>query len=193
MKAQIEKTTSDYDREKLEERLAKMSGGVAVIYCGAASELEMNEKKDRIEDALHATKAAVEEGIVVGGGVALLRAIESLDDVNTGIDDQNIGVAILRKALEAPLGQIAANAGKDASVVVQKVREGKDDFGFNAKSETYESLFNAGVIDPTKVVRVALENGASIAGMILTTDCVVYEMPEKKKTAMPAMPSEDMY
>jgi chaperonin GroEL len=193
MKAQIEKTTSDYDREKLEERLAKISGGVAVIYCGAASELEMNEKKDRIEDALHATRAAIEEGIVIGGGVALLRAIESLKDINTGVVDQNIGVAILKKALEAPLGQIATNAGKDASVIVQKVKEGKDDFGFNAKTETFESLFKAGVIDPTKVVRVALENGASIAGMILTTDCVVYEMPEKKKNAMPAMPSEDMY
>ncbi len=192
IKAQIEKTTSDYDREKLQERLAKLSGGVAVIYCGAASEIEMNEKKDRIEDALHATRAAVEEGIVVGGGVALLRAIEALKGFDTKVEDQNVGVTILKKALEAPLGQIAVNAGHEASVVIQKVREGKGDFGFNAKTDTFEPLFEAGVIDPTKVVRVALENGASIAGMILTTDCVVYEVPEKKHAA-PAMPQDDMY
>jgi len=193
IKAQIDKTTSDYDREKLQERLAKLSGGVAVVYAGAASEVEMNEKKDRIEDALHATRAAIEEGIVAGGGVALIRALESLKDFKCENEDQNIGVAILRKALESPLSQIAINAGHEASVVLQKVKEGKDDFGFNARTEHFESLFTSGVIDPTKVVRVALENGASIAGMLLTTDCVVYELPEKKREHMPAMPSNDMY
>jgi chaperonin GroEL len=189
----MEKTTSDYDREKLQERLAKLSGGVAVIYAGAASEVEMNEKKDRIEDALHATRAAIEEGTVVGGGVALVRAIESLQNVDTGVEDQNIGVQILKKALEAPLRQIAVNAGHEGSVVFQKVSEGKGDFGFNARTDTFEPLYRAGVIDPTKVVRVALENGASIAGMLLTTDCVVYELPEKKKQGVPAMPNDDMY
>jgi chaperonin GroEL len=194
IKAQIETTTSDYDREKLQERLAKLSGGVAVIYAGAASEVEMNEKKDRIEDALHATRAAVEEGIVPGGGVALVRAIEALNGFDAGVEDQNIGVQILRRALEAPLRQIVANCGVDGSVVLQKVREGKKDFGFNARTEQFEELYKAGVIDPTKVVRVALENAASIAGMLLTTDCVVYEMPEKKKAAPSAPPmDDDMY
>jgi chaperonin GroEL len=193
IKAQMEKTTSDYDREKLQERLAKLSGGVAVIYAGAASEVEMNEKKDRIEDALHATRAAIEEGTVVGGGVALIRAIESLEDVDTGVEDQNIGVGILKKALEAPLRQIAVNAGHEGSVVFQKVKDGKNDFGFNARTDTFEPLYKSGVIDPTKVVRVALENGASIAGMLLTTDCVVYELPEKRKQGGPAMPNDDMY
>jgi chaperonin GroEL len=194
IKAQIETTTSDYDREKLQERLAKLSGGVAVIYAGAASEVEMNEKKDRIEDALHATRAAVEEGIVPGGGVALVRAIEALNGFDAGVEDQNIGIQILRRALEAPLRQIVANCGIDGSVVLQKVREGKKDFGFNARTEQFEELYKAGVIDPTKVVRVALENAASIAGMLLTTDCVVYEMPEKKKAAPAAPPmDDDMY
>ena len=194
IKAQIETTTSDYDREKLQERLAKLAGGVAVIYAGAASEVEMNEKKDRIEDALHATRAAVEEGIVPGGGVALIRAMEALQNFDTGVEDQNIGVQILRRALEAPLRQIVVNCGLDGSVVLNKVRDGKLDFGFNARTEQYEELYKAGVIDPTKVVRVALENAASIAGMLLTTDCVVYEMPEKKKAAPAGPPmDDDMY
>ena len=194
IKAQIETTTSDYDREKLQERLAKLSGGVAVIYAGASSEIEMNEKKDRIEDALHATRAAVEEGIVPGGGVALIRAMEALEGFDTGIEDQNIGVQILRRSLDSPLRQIVANCGLDGAVVLNKVRDGKKDFGFNARTEQYEDLYKAGVIDPTKVVRVALENAASIAGMLLTTDCVVYEMPEKKKSASAGPPmDDDMY
>ncbi|MCS7005392.1 MAG: chaperonin GroEL [Cytophagales bacterium] len=185
IKAQIEKTTSDYDREKLQERLAKLSGGVAVLYVGAATEVEMKEKKDRVDDALHATRAAVAEGIVPGGGVAYIRAIPALDKVSTANEDEKTGVDIIRKALEAPLRQIVLNGGGDASVVVAKVREGKDDFGYNAATEQYEYLFKSGVIDPTKVSRVALENAASVASMILTTECVVSEKKEKK-AATPA-------
>jgi len=183
IKAQIEKTTSDYDREKLQERLAKLSGGVAVLYVGAPTEVEMKEKKDRVDDALHATRAAVAEGIVPGGGTAYIRAIASLDKVKTVNEDEKTGVEIIRKALEAPLRQIVLNGGGDASVVVAKVREGKDDFGYNASTEVYENLYKAGVIDPTKVSRVALENAASIASMILTTECVVSEKKEKKANA----------
>lgn len=193
IKVQIDKTTSDYDREKLQERLAKLAGGVAVIKVGAVSETEMKEKKDRIEDALSSTRAAVEEGIVPGGGVALLRAAETLKNMDTGIADQNIGILALQKALFAPLRQIAINAGFDGSVVIAKVIEGKDDFGFNAQTEQYENLYESGVIDPTKVVRVALENAASIATMILTTSCVIYELPEKKKKAPPMPYPEDEY
>ena len=186
IKAQIETTTSDYDKEKLQERLAKLAGGVAVLYVGAATEVEMKEKKDRVDDALHATRAAVEEGIVAGGGVAYIRAIASLDKL-TGInEDENTGIAIIRRALEEPLRQIVANAGGEGSIVVQKVREGKEDYGYNARTETYEKLFAAGVIDPTKVTRVALENAASIAGMLLTTECVLAEIKEEKAPAMPA-------
>lgn len=192
IKAQIEATTSDYDREKLQERLAKLSGGVAVLYVGAASEVEMKEKKDRVEDALHATRAAVEEGIVAGGGVAYIRAISALDNVPANNEDQHIGVSIVKKALESPLRQIAENAGQEGSVVIQRVLEGKADFGYNASSNSYENLISAGVIDPTKVTRVALENAASAAGMLLTTDCVISEQPEKKKEAA-APPMDDMY
>jgi chaperonin GroEL len=186
IKAQIDSTTSDYDREKLQERLAKLAGGVAVLYVGAATEVEMKEKKDRVDDALHATRAAVEEGIIPGGGVAFIRAIASLDKL-TGInEDENTGIAIIRRALEEPLRQIVANAGGEGSIIVQKVREGKDDFGYNARVEKFEKLFAAGVIDPTKVARVALENAASIAGMLLTTECVLSEIKEDKAPAMPA-------
>ncbi|MCS6981725.1 MAG: chaperonin GroEL [Flavobacteriales bacterium] len=187
IKAQIETTTSDYDREKLQERLAKLSGGVAVLYVGAASEVEMKEKKDRVDDALHATRAAVEEGIVPGGGVALIRCIPCLDSLKGDNEDENFGINIVKRALEEPLRQIVANAGLEGSIVVQKVREGKDDFGFNAHTEKYENLYAAGVIDPTKVVRVALENAASIAGMLLTTDCVVVEKKEEKPATTPGM------
>jgi chaperonin GroEL len=187
IKAQIEVTTSDYDREKLQERLAKLSGGVAVLYVGAATEVEMKEKKDRVDDALHATRAAVEEGIVAGGGVAYIRAIEALDKLKGDNDDEQTGVAIVKRAIEEPLRQITANAGIEGSIVVQKVKESKGDFGFNARTETYEKLFAAGVIDPTKVTRIALENAASIAGMLLTTECVVADKPEPKQAA-PAMP-----
>ncbi len=183
IKSQIESTTSDYDREKLQERLAKLSGGVAVLYIGAASEVEMKEKKDRVDDALHATRAAVEEGIVPGGGVAYIRAIESLDKVKVENPDEKTGVAIVRRALEEPLRQIVANAGLEASIIVQKVREGKTDFGFNARTEVYENLLAAGVIDPTKVGRIALENAASIASMLLTTECVIADKPEPKSSA----------
>ena len=183
IKSQIESTTSDYDREKLQERLAKLSGGVAVLYIGAASEVEMKEKKDRVDDALHATRAAVEEGIVPGGGVAYIRAIESLDKIKTENPDEKTGVAIVRRALEEPLRQIVANAGLEASIIVQKVREGKADYGFNARTEVYENLLAAGVIDPTKVGRVALENAASIASMFLTTECVIADKPEPKSAA----------
>ncbi|HEX5002981.1 MAG TPA: chaperonin GroEL [Bacteroidia bacterium] len=185
IKAQIESTTSDYDKEKLQERLAKLAGGVAVLYVGAATEVEMKEKKDRVDDALHATRAAVEEGIVAGGGVAYIRAIASLDKLTGENEDETTGVAIIRRALEEPLRQIVANAGGEGSIVVQKVREGKDDFGYNARTENYEKLFAAGVIDPTKVTRVALENAASIAGMLLTTECVLAEIKEEKAPAMP--------
>ncbi len=187
IKSQVDKTTSDYDKEKLQERLAKLSGGVAVLKIGASTEVEMKEKKARVEDALHATRAAVEEGIVPGGGVAFLRAIDALNDVKTINADQKTGVQILRRALEEPLRQIVANAGLDGSVVVDKVKNGKDDFGFNALTETYENLIAAGVIDPTKVSRVAVENAASVASLLLTTEATIVEKPEAKKS-MPAMP-----
>jgi chaperonin GroEL len=181
IKAQIETTTSDYDKEKLQERLAKLAGGVAVLYVGAATEVEMKEKKDRVDDALHATRAAVEEGIVAGGGVALIRAIAALDAVKGENDDENTGIQIIRRAIEEPLRQICENAGIEGSIVVQKVKEGKDDFGYNARYDKYENLIGAGVIDPTKVTRVALENAASIASMLLTTECVLAEEPEEEK------------
>ena len=188
IKSQIETTTSDYDREKLQERLAKLAGGVAVLYVGAATEVEMKEKKDRVDDALHATRAAVEEGIVAGGGIAFIRSIESLAKMKGSNGDEATGIAIVRRALEEPLRQIVANAGIEGSIVVQKVKEGKDDFGFNARTEVYEKMLAAGVIDPTKVSRVALENAASIAGMLLTTECVIADKPEPKSAAAPAMP-----
>ncbi len=184
IKGQIEKSTSDYDKEKLQERLAKLAGGVAVIYVGAASEVEMKEKKDRFDDALHATRAAIEEGIIPGGGVAYIRAIDALNDISCENEDEKIGVEIVRRALEEPLRQIVTNAGQEGSVVVNKVREGKDDFGFNARTDVYENLYKAGVIDPTKVSRIALENAASIAGMLLTTECVLAEIKEDA-SAMP--------
>ncbi len=181
IKAQVENTTSDYDREKLQERLAKLAGGVAVLYVGAATEVEMKEKKDRVDDALHATRAAVEEGIVPGGGVAYIRAIDALEPKVKGqIADEQTGMSIVRRALEAPLRTLTENAGIDGSIVVQKIKEGKADFGFNARTEVYENLFKAGVIDPTKVSRVALENAASIAGMLLTTECVIADKPKEE-------------
>jgi len=179
IKSQIENTTSDYDREKLQERLAKLAGGVAVLYIGAASEIEMKEKKARVEDALHATRAAVEEGIVPGGGVALLRTIKSLDKIKGDNPDENVGVQIIRRALEAPLRTIANNAGAEGAIVVQKVLEGKDAFGYNARTEVYEDLIKAGVIDPTKVTRTALQNAASVSGLMLTTEAVISEKPSK--------------
>ena len=181
LKAQAERTTSDYDKEKIQERLAKLSGGVAILYVGAATEVEMKEKKDRIDDALHATRAAVQEGIVPGGGVALIRTIEPLKDTKADNEDQDTGIAIVRAALEYPLRTIVANAGGEGPIVVQKVKESQGDFGFNARTETYESLYAAGVIDPTKVTRLALENAASIASMLLTTDYLVAEEPEAEK------------
>jgi chaperonin GroEL len=187
IRTQMENTTSDYDKEKLQERLAKLSGGVAVIYVGAASEVEMKEKKDRFDDALHATRAAVEEGIVPGGGIAYIRCIEHLKKVKGDNEDEEIGINIIIRALEEPLRQIVANAGIEGSVVVQKVKEGKDDFGFNAHSEKYENLYKSGVIDPTKVTRVALENAASIASMILTTECVISDIKEEGGNAAPMM------
>ncbi|MCL5020199.1 MAG: chaperonin GroEL [Bacteroidetes bacterium] len=193
IKAQIEKTTSDYDKEKLQERLAKLSGGVAVLKIGATTEVEMKEKKARVEDALHATRAAVEEGIVPGGGVALVRSIALLDNVKTENDDQKIGIEIIKKSLEEPLRWIVNNAGLEGSVVLHKVRDGKDDFGFNAQTETFENLLKAGVIDPTKVTRTALQNAASVASLLLTTEAVVCEKPEKEKPAMPTPPMGDMY
>jgi chaperonin GroEL len=183
IKSQIENTTSDYDREKLQERLAKLSGGVAVLHVGAATEVEMKEKKDRVDDALHATRAAVEEGIVPGGGVAYVRAVEVLGNIDTLNADEATGVQIVRRSLEEPLRQIVENCGIEGSVVVNKVREGKGDYGFNARTEQYENLIAAGVIDPTKVTRIALENAASIAGMLLTTECVVADKPEPKSAA----------
>ena len=180
IKAQIAATKSDYDREKLQERLAKLSGGVAVLYVGAASEVEMKEKKDRVDDALRATRAAIEEGIVAGGGVAYIRAIESLDGLKGENDDETTGIAIIKRAIEEPLRQIVANAGKEGAVVVQKVSEGKGDFGYNARTDVYENMHAAGVVDPAKVTRVALENAASIAGMFLTTECVIVEKKEDK-------------
>lgn len=185
IKKQIESTTSDYDKEKLQERLAKLAGGVAVLYVGAASEVEMKEKKDRMEDALSATRAAVEEGIIPGGGVAFIRAIEALKDIELENQDQNTGVAIVRRALEEPMRQISANAGVDGSVIVQKVKEGTGDFGYNARTEEYVNMFEAGVIDPTKVARVALENAASISAMLLTTECVIADI-ETEEPMMPA-------
>jgi chaperonin GroEL len=179
IKSQMENTTSDYDKEKLQERLAKLSGGVAILYIGAATEVEMKEKKDRVDDALHATRAAVQEGIVAGGGVALVRAIAALDKLNLENEDQNTGVNIIRMAVEAPLRTIVENAGGEGSVVVQKVKEGKGDFGFNAANGQYENMFKSGIIDPTKVTRLALENAASIASLLLTTECVVADKPEK--------------
>jgi chaperonin GroEL len=187
IKAQIEKTTSDYDREKLQERLAKLAGGVAVLYIGAATEVEMKEKKDRVDDALHATRAAVEEGIVPGGGVALIRASKALEQLKGSNDDEQTGIAIIARAIEEPLRQIVANAGGEGAVIVNKVREGKDDYGYNARTEVFENLIGAGVIDPTKVVRVALENAASIAGMLLTTECVISDIKEENAPAMPPM------
>jgi chaperonin GroEL len=187
IKAQIETTTSDYDKEKLQERLAKLSGGVAVLYVGAATEVEMKEKKDRVDDALHATRAAVEEGIVPGGGVAYIRAVESLTKLKGANNDETTGIQIVKRALEEPLRQIVINSGIEGSIVVQKIKEGKADYGFNARTEVYENLLAAGVIDPTKVTRIALENAASIAGMLLTTECVVSDKPEKEKAAMPPM------
>ncbi len=186
IKAQIESTTSDYDKEKLQERLAKLAGGVAVLYVGAATEVEMKEKKDRVDDALHATRAAVEEGIVPGGGVAYIRAISGLTDVKCANFDQETGVSIVKRAIEEPLRQIIENAGGEGSVIVQKVREGSDDYGYNARTDEYENLLKAGVIDPTKVTRVALENAASIAGMLLTTEAVVSDIEEEGAPAMPA-------
>src|SRR5574344_544589 len=186
IKAQIEKTTSDYDREKLQERLAKLAGGVAVIYVGAASEVEMKEKKDRFDDALHATRAAIEEGIIPGGGVAYLRAISTLDSIKVDHEDEKIGVDIVRRSLEEPLRQICANACVEGSVVVNEVRQGKGDYGYNARTEKYENLFASGVIDPAKVTRIALENAASIAGMLLTTECVLCDIKEEQPAA-PAM------
>jgi chaperonin GroEL len=183
IKAQIETTTSDYDKEKLQERLAKLAGGVAVLYVGAATEVEMKEKKDRVDDALHATRAAVEEGIVPGGGVAYIRAQKALEKAEGANADETTGMAIVKRALEEPLRQIVANAGMEGSIVVQKVREGKADYGFNARTEEYENLYAAGVIDPTKVTRVALENAASIASMLLTTECVISEEKEEKAPA----------
>ncbi|MEC8610640.1 MAG: chaperonin GroEL [Bacteroidota bacterium] len=179
IKAQIESTTSDYDKEKLQERLAKLAGGVAVLYVGAASEVEMKEKKDRVDDALHATRAAVEEGIIAGGGVALVRAADALTKLDGENADETTGIQIVTRAIEEPLRQIVANAGNEGSVVVSKVKEGKDDFGYNAKKEVFENMFEAGIIDPTKVTRVALENAASVAGMLLTTECVLAEIPEE--------------
>jgi len=186
IKAQIETTTSEYDKEKLQERLAKLAGGVAVLYVGAASEVEMKEKKDRVDDALHATRAAIEEGIVAGGGVALVRSIPSLKEVKAENQDEETGILIVKRAIEEPLRQIVTNAGGEGSVVVAKVEEGSGDFGYNAKKEVYENMLEAGIIDPTKVTRVALENAASVAGMLLTTDCVVTEIPkEEPPMAMP--------
>ncbi|WP_217605915.1 chaperonin GroEL [Chitinophaga sp. GbtcB8] len=188
IKAQIESTTSDYDREKLQERLAKLSGGVAVLYVGAATEVEMKEKTDRVDDALHATRAAVQEGIVPGGGVAYIRAVEKLNELQGANDDESTGIAIVKRSVEEPLRQIVYNCGLEGSVVIGKIREGKADYGFNARTEQYENLFEAGVIDPTKVTRIAIENAASIAGMLLTTECVVADKPKKEQPAAMAAP-----
>jgi chaperonin GroEL len=185
IKTQIENTTSDYDREKLQERLAKLAGGVAVLYIGAASEVEMKEKKDRVDDALHATRAAVEEGIVPGGGVALVRAMTALDDLKGENDDENTGIQIIRRSVEEPLRQIVANAGGEGSIVVAKVLEGSNDFGYNAKTGEYQNMLEAGIIDPTKVTRVAIENAASVAGMLLTTEATIVDIKEDE----PAMPA----
>jgi chaperonin GroEL len=188
IKAQMESTTSDYDREKLQERLAKLAGGVAVLYIGAPTEVEMKEKKDRVDDALAATRAAVEEGIVPGGGVALIRAMDALETLTGANDDETTGIAIVKRAIEEPLRQIIANAGGEGAVVVQKVREGKGDFGYNARTEQYQNLYEAGVIDPTKVTRIAIENAASIAAMLLTTECVIADEPEVEAPHSHGMP-----
>ena len=190
IKAQIEKTTSDYDREKLHERLAKLAGGVAVLYVGAPSEVEMKEKKDRVDDALSATRAAVAEGIVPGGGVAYIRCVESLENLQGDNDDENTGIQIVKRAIEEPLRQIVANAGLEGAIIVQKVKDGKDDYGYNARTDKFENFFESGVIDPAKVTRVALENAASIAGMFLTTECVISE--KKEENAGAAMPNPGM-
>jgi chaperonin GroEL len=187
IKAQIESTTSDYDREKLQERLAKLAGGVAVLYVGAPTEVEMKEKKDRVDDALSATRAAIEEGIVPGGGVAIVRAAEKLTKLKGENEDEQTGINIITRAAEEPLRQIVENAGMEGSVVISKVLQGKNDFGFNAKSDSYEGLYKAGVIDPAKVVRVAIENASSVAGMLLTTECVISDIPEENAPAMPPM------
>ena len=187
IKVQIEKTTSDYDREKLQERLAKLSGGVAVLKIGASTEVEMKEKKARVEDALHATRAAVEEGIVPGGGISYLRALVALEGLVVENEDQKIGIEIIRRAVEEPARQIATNAGCEASVVVAKVKEGTGAYGFNAATEVYEDLIKAGVIDPTKVARVALENAASVSSLLITTECAIVEKKEDKAPMMPPM------
>tara|TARA_B100000900_G_scaffold76978_1_gene61634 strand:- start:617 stop:2251 length:1635 start_codon:yes stop_codon:yes gene_type:complete len=188
LKKQIETTTSEYDKEKLQERLAKLSGGVAILYVGAATEVEMKEKKDRVDDALHATRAAVQEGIVAGGGTAFLRAIPALDKLQLENDDQNTGVLIVKTALESPIRTIVENSGGEGSVVIQNIKEGKGDYGYNAAVDKFESMFKAGIIDPTKVSRLALENAASIAGLLITTECVVVDEPESEAPAAPAMP-----
>ena len=187
IKAQIETTSSDYDKEKLQERLAKLAGGVAVLYVGAASEVEMKEKKDRVDDALHATRAAVEEGIVAGGGVALIRTKEKLSKIKSENGDENTGIQIVEKAIEAPIRTIVENAGGEGSIVISKVLESKDNIGYDAKKEEYVDMLKAGIIDPKKVTRIALENAASVAGMILTTECAVVEIKEEKPPAMPPM------
>jgi chaperonin GroEL len=184
IRAQIETTTSEYDKEKLQERLAKLAGGVAVLYVGAATEVEMKEKKDRVDDALAATRAAVEEGIIPGGGVGFIRAIEALETLKGINEDENTGIAIVKRAIEEPLRQIVANAGGEGAVIVQKVKEGKDDFGYNARTEVYENLYEAGVIDPTKVARIAIENASSIAAMLLTTECVIADEVEDNAPMM---------
>ncbi len=183
IKAQIETTTSDYDKEKLQERLAKLSGGVAVLYVGAPTEVEMKEKKDRVDDALAATRAAVQEGIIPGGGVGLIRSLEAIEELTGDNDDESTGIAIVRRAVEEPLRQIIANAGDEGAVIVQKVKEGKDDFGYNARTEQFDNLYEAGVIDPTKVTRIAIENAASIASMLLTTECVIVDEPVDESAA----------
>jgi len=190
IRAQIEQTKSDYDREKLQERLAKLAGGVAVLHIGAPSEVEMKEKKDRVDDALSATRAAIAEGIVPGGGVAYIRCVASLDDVTGDNEDETTGIHIVKRAIEEPLRQIVANAGVEGAVVVQKVKEGTADYGYNARTGVYENLLSAGVIDPAKVTRVALENAASIAGMFLTTECVIAD--KKEENPAPAMPAPGM-
>jgi chaperonin GroEL len=188
IKAQIETSTSDYDKEKLQERLAKLAGGVAVLYVGAPTEVEMKEKKDRVDDALAATRAAVQEGIVPGGGVALIRALDAIESLEGENDDEATGIAIVRRAVEEPLRQIISNAGGEGAVIVQKVKEGKDDFGYNARTETFDNLYKAGVIDPTKVTRIAIENAASIASMLLTTECVIVDEPEDEAPMAGGMP-----
>jgi chaperonin GroEL len=184
IKTQIETTTSDYDKEKLQERLAKLAGGVAVLYVGAATEVEMKEKKDRVDDALAATKAAIEEGIIPGGGVALIRTLDAINKVSGINEDEKTGIEIVKRAVEEPLRQIVANGGKEGAVIVQKVKEGKEDFGYNARTDVYENLYASGIVDPTKVTRIAIENAASIASMLLTTECVIADSPEDD-AAMP--------